>query len=41
MCQRCAEVRDACADVVAFDEAMAEPGPNVPWEQVQAELGWS
>lgn len=27
-------------DVAAFDEAMAEEGPNVPWEQVKADLGW-
>jgi PHD/YefM family antitoxin component YafN of YafNO toxin-antitoxin module len=28
-------------DVEAFDEAMAEEGPNVPWEQVKADLGWA
>lgn len=27
-------------DVAAFDEAMAEEGPNIPWEQVKADLGW-
>ena len=27
-------------DVAAFDEAMAEEGPNLPWEQVKADLGW-
>jgi PHD/YefM family antitoxin component YafN of YafNO toxin-antitoxin module len=27
-------------DVAAFDAAMAEEGPNVPWEQVKADLGW-
>jgi PHD/YefM family antitoxin component YafN of YafNO toxin-antitoxin module len=27
-------------DVVAFDAAMAEEGPNIPWEQVKADLGW-
>jgi antitoxin Phd len=27
-------------DIAAFDEAMAEEGPNVPWEQVKADLGW-
>jgi antitoxin Phd len=27
-------------DVTAFDEAMAEEGPNIPWEQVKADLGW-
>jgi PHD/YefM family antitoxin component YafN of YafNO toxin-antitoxin module len=27
-------------DVAAFDAAMAEEGPSVPWEQVKADLGW-
>ena len=27
-------------DITAFDEAMAEEGPNIPWEQVKADLGW-
>lgn len=27
-------------DVAAFDAAMAEEGPNVPWEQVKVDLGW-
>ena len=27
-------------DTTAFDEAMAEEGPNIPWEQVKADLGW-
>jgi len=27
-------------DIAAFDDAMAEEGPNVPWEQVKADLGW-
>ncbi|MEO6471219.1 MAG: type II toxin-antitoxin system Phd/YefM family antitoxin [Aeromicrobium sp.] len=28
-------------DLDAFDAAMAEEGPNVPWEQVKVDLGWS
>lgn len=28
-------------DIAAFDEAMAEEGPNIPWDQVKADLGWS
>lgn len=28
-------------DVAAFDEAMAEEGENIPWEQVRADLGWT
>ncbi len=27
-------------DVEAFDAAMTEEGPNIPWEQVKADLGW-
>ncbi|HET6561213.1 MAG TPA: type II toxin-antitoxin system Phd/YefM family antitoxin [Marmoricola sp.] len=27
-------------DIAAFDEAMAEEGPHIPWEQVKADLGW-
>lgn len=29
------------ADIAAFDTAMAEEGPNIPWEQVKADLGWT
>lgn len=28
-------------DVAAFDEAMAEEGPNIPWAQVKVDLGWA
>jgi antitoxin Phd len=28
-------------DVAAFDAAMAEEGPNIPWEQAKADLGWA
>ena len=27
-------------DAAAFDDAMAEEGPNIPWEQAKADLGW-
>jgi prevent-host-death family protein len=27
-------------DVIAFDEAMAEEGPNIPWSQAKSDLGW-
>jgi len=27
-------------DVTSFDAAMAEEGPNIPWDQVKADLGW-
>lgn len=28
-------------DAAALDEAMAEEGPNIPWSQVKADLGWA
>jgi antitoxin Phd len=28
-------------DVALFDAAMAEEGPDIPWEQVKADLGWT
>ena len=28
-------------DIAAVDDAMAEEGPNVPWAQVKADLGWA
>ena len=28
-------------DVAAFDAAMADEGPNIPWDQVKADLGWT
>jgi antitoxin Phd len=31
----------AAEDVAAFDEAMAEEGANIPWDQVKADLGWT
>ena len=27
-------------DVAAFDAAVTEEGPNLPWEQAKADLGW-
>jgi antitoxin Phd len=27
-------------DIAAFDAAMDEEGPNIPWEQAKADLGW-
>jgi len=34
------EALEDVEDVVAFDAAMAEEGPSVPWEQVKVDLGW-
>ena len=28
-------------DIAAFDAAMAEEDPNIPWEKVKADLGWA
>lgn len=33
-------VEDA-EDVAAFDAAMEEEGPDVPWSQVKVDLGWT
>ena len=32
---------DEVEDVTAFDEAMAEEGPNIPWSEVKVDLGWA
>jgi antitoxin Phd len=40
---RYAELMDAledAEDIAAFDEAMAEEGDNIPWDQVKSDLGW-
>jgi len=34
------EALEDAEDAAAFDDAMAEEGPNVPWAQVKADLGW-
>lgn len=37
---RMLEALEDVEDAVAFDEAMAEEGPNIPWAQVKADLDW-
>lgn len=32
---------DETDDIAAFDAAMEEEGPNIPWTQVKADLGWT
>lgn len=32
---------EAADDVAAFDAAMDEEGPNIPWKQVKVDLGWT
>lgn len=34
------EAVENAEDLVAFDDAMAEDGDNIPWDQVRADLGW-
>lgn len=35
------EAEEDVEDIAAFDAAMAEEGPNIPWEQVKIDLGWA
>lgn len=35
------EAWEDAADIAAFDAAMDEEGPNIPWEQAKADLGWT
>jgi antitoxin Phd len=35
------EALEEAEDVEAFDAAMAEEGPSIPWEEVKADLGWT
>lgn len=39
--ERMLEALEDAEDITAFDEAMAEEGPNIPWAQVKADLGWA
>lgn len=34
------EAEEDVGDVAAYDAAMADEGPNIPWDQVKADLGW-
>lgn len=37
--QKREEAEDAY-DIACAEAAMAEGGPNIPWEEVKAEMGW-
>ncbi|WP_286310994.1 type II toxin-antitoxin system Phd/YefM family antitoxin [Agromyces mangrovi Wang et al. 2018] len=37
---RMLEALEDAEDAAAFDEAMAEEGENIPWDQVKQDLGW-
>ena len=39
--ERMMEALEDAEDVAAFDEALAEEGPSIPWAQVKADLGWT
>lgn len=38
--ERMLEALEDAEDAAAFDEAMAEEGENIPWNQVKKDLGW-
>ncbi|MEG2490253.1 type II toxin-antitoxin system Phd/YefM family antitoxin [Aurantimicrobium minutum] len=38
--ERMMDALEDAEDVAAFDAAMAEEGPNIPWAQVKSDLGW-
>lgn len=38
--ERMLEALEDAEDIAAFDEAMAEEGPGIPWAQVKTDLGW-
>lgn len=38
--ERLMSAAEETEDVAAFDAAMSEEGPDIPWEQVKADLGW-
>jgi antitoxin Phd len=38
--ERMLEALEDAEDAASFDKAMAEEGPNIPWAQVKADLGW-
>ena len=39
--ERLTAALDDADDVAAFDAAMEEEGPNIPWDQVKVDLGWT
>jgi antitoxin Phd len=38
--ERMMEALEDAEDAAAFDAAIAEEGPNIPWAQAKADLGW-
>lgn len=39
--ERMLDALEEAEDATAFDEAMEQEGPNIPWAQVKADLGWA
>lgn len=39
--ERMLDALEEAEDAASFDEAMQEEGPNIPWSQVKADLGWA
>lgn len=39
--ERMLEALEEAEDILAFDIAMEEEGPNIPWSQVKSDLGWA
>jgi antitoxin Phd len=35
------DAMEESTDVAAFDAALAESNPNIPWDQVKVDLGWT
>jgi antitoxin Phd len=38
--EQCMTALEDAEDIAAFDEAIAEDGPNIPWAQAKIDLGW-
>ena len=38
--ERLMDALEEVEDVRAYDEAMVDEGPNIPWDQVKTDLGW-
>lgn len=38
---RMVDALEELEDIAAFDEAMAEEGENLPWEEAKRALGWA
>lgn len=39
--ERMLDALEEIEDIGAFDAAMAEEGPNIPWDEAKADLGWA